>query len=116
MKKYRPSNGSEGDWFIHTYCYNCIHENPAIRRSCGILTRTFIHNTNEPEYPKEWIYDEHNEPKCTAHVKWDWDNDGDPDDPNNPKAPPKIAPNQLCLPFELMQIEQGETTKQLQLS
>lgn len=114
MKKYRPSNGSEGDWFINKYCMNCIHENEATGKCCDILTATHVYDVDEPEYPAEWIYDEHGKPKCTAHVKWDWDNDGDPDDPNNPKAPPKIAPNQLCLPFELMQIEQGETIKQLQ--
>jgi hypothetical protein len=114
MKKYRPSNGSEGDWFINKYCMNCTNQKPTGNYTCKILCDTLCYNTSEPEYPAEWIYDERNEPKCTAFVKWDWDNDGDPDDPNNPKAPPKIAPNQLCLPFELMQIEQGETVKQLE--
>lgn len=100
-KPYRPSNGTEGCSFIETYCMNCIHENPDPEKDpkCDIQTLTMCLDLNDPEYPKEWIYDENNKPCCTAFKKWDWGNDGDPDDPNNPKYVQPDDPNQLCLPL-----------------
>lgn len=100
--KYQPSNGTEGSWFMGKYCMNCIHCDPDSNgdKQCNILLRVLCYNINDPEYPEEWVY-ENNEPKCTSHIYWDWGKDGDPDDDNNPKAPPKIPydPNQLCFPF-----------------
>ena len=99
MKKYQPSNGSEGDWFCHKFCFNCIHcdPDPEGEKQCDILYRSLCYSVDEPEYPKEWCYDEDGKPHCTDWVKWDWGNDGDPDDPDNPKAPPIIDPDQLNL-------------------
>jgi hypothetical protein len=101
MKKYRPSNGSEGECFMSEHCYQCIHENPDPEKKpkCEIMTFTMCFGVDEPEYPKEWCYDENNRPTCTKFQKWDWGNDGDPNDPENPKAPIPEDPNQLCLPF-----------------
>ncbi len=113
-KKYRPSNGTEGMCFIDEYCCNCIHgkyehtgdtnDNP-----CEILSRSFLYDVDEKEYPEEWTYDDKGEPCCTAFKKWDWGRD---DDGNfkNPEIPPPDDPNQLCLPFifdelEIKQIE-----------
>lgn len=59
-RPYRPSNGTEGELFCEEWCYLCIHE-----VECEILTRTFIHDINDPEYPKEWIQDDDG-PQCTA--------------------------------------------------
>lgn len=100
-KSYRPSNGTEGMWFTDEYCMNCINcdPDPEGEKQCEILMRSMMYSVKDPEYPKEWIYDENDEPKCTSHVKWDWGTDGDPDDPDNPKAPIPDDPNQLCLPF-----------------
>lgn len=105
-RKYRPSNGDEGMWFTGTYCMNCIHcdPNPNGPKQCEILGKTLWLSVNDPEYPAEWIYDEQGKPICTAWKKWDWGNDGNPDDPNNPKAPIPEDPNQLCLPFILEEI------------
>ena len=103
MKKYRPSNGCEGDWFLSNFCSNCIHgkfehtgdikDNP-----CEIASNSMLFDLKDKEYPEEWQYDEKGEPTCTAFVKWDWnrDNDGNWIDP-----PPQIPddPNQLCMPF-----------------
>lgn len=98
---YRPSNGTEGMCFIEKYCMNCLHcdPNPHGKKQCKILCATMCFSVNDPEYPKEWIYDENDTPCCTKWQKWDWGNDGDPDDPDNPKAPIPENPNQLCLPF-----------------
>ena len=103
-KRYRPSNGTEGCCFIETYCMNCIHEKFSHTyndddKKCDILSRTMIYEINEKEYPEEWQYDENNRPCCTAFKKWDWGNDGDPNDPDNPKYQPPDNPNQLCFPF-----------------
>ena len=102
LKKYRPSNGPEGMWFIEEYCSHCIHENfintaKDDDKKCQILSDTMIYRINDPEYPKEWIYDKNGEPICTEYKHWDWGNDGDPNDPQNPKVPVPDDPNQLLL-------------------
>jgi len=101
QRKYRPSNGTEGMWFEDKFCMNCINcdPNPDGKKQCMIMMRAFMHDTNEPQYPTEWVYDENNKPTCTAWVKWDWGNDGDPDNPDNPNHRPPEDPNQLCMPF-----------------
>jgi hypothetical protein len=119
-KPYRPSNGTEGEGFIDQYCMNCLHcdPDPEGKKQCDILCRSLCYNVSEPEYPTEWQWIA-GEPKCTAHVKWDWGNDGDPDDPENPNVPPSQDPDQLCFPFELEFIENGTTlteTRQLETS
>jgi hypothetical protein len=68
--KYRPSNGTEGERFIVEYCDRCVHE-PQDDKSqgCKILIRTMVHDVNDPEYPKEWVYDDEGVPKCTEFEK-----------------------------------------------
>lgn len=99
-KKYRPSNGTEGDCFMSNFCYQCIHDNPdynAKSPRCEIMTLTMCLGVDDKDYPKEWIYQD-GKPTCTNFVKWDWGNDGDPNDPDNPKAPPPPPdPNQLSM-------------------
>lgn len=114
MKKYRPSNGTEGDIFHEKYCWNCINCNPdpSGDKQCDILMRTLLFGINEPEYPKEWIYVD-GKPTCTAWVKWDWGEDGDPDDPDNPKAPIPYDPNQLMLFSEADEVLNLELTPSL---
>ena len=100
MKKYRPSNGTEGMWFESNFCYSCIHQNPdpTKEKNCEIAMRAFCFDVDDKEYPIEWQYDALGHPTCTAHVDWNWDSDGDPEDPDNPKAPPPPPdPNQLSL-------------------
>lgn len=109
-KLYRPSNGTEGEAFIYNWCRNCIHgkyEHDQEADSCDIVCRSFAFDVDDPEYPKEWTYNDQGDAVCTAFVKWDWNNDGDPDDPENPKAPVPEDPNQLCLPFVLEEIERN---------
>ena len=109
MSKYRPSNGTEGMWFADKFCANCIHDNPdyeAKEPRCEILTLTMCFDVTDKEYPKEWCYED-GKPTCTKFKKWDWGNDGDPNDPDNPKAPIPISPNQLVIPFVVDEINEN---------
>jgi hypothetical protein len=102
-KKYRPSNGTEGESFIYDHCHACIHgkyehTGDIDDKPCDILSRSFFLNVDDREYPEEWTYDEHGKPTCTAWRKWDWGRDDD-GNWNNPPEPPTDDPNQLCMPF-----------------
>lgn len=119
IKLYRPSNGSEGDWFIDKFCANCIHgkyehTGDVNDKPCKICSFSMAFDTKDKEYPKEWVYDENDKPICTAFVKWDWGKD----DNGNWNDPPPIIPDdpdQLCLPFMIEEINQNtqENKKQL---
>ncbi len=116
MKKYQPSNGTEGAEFVEKHCMRCIHcdPDPDGEKQCLIWMRTLMHNVNDPEYPKEWIVNEQGVPTCTAHQPWDWGKDDDPDNPRNPppKPPPPVPDNQLMLfsDFdELIRLQELET-------
>jgi hypothetical protein len=61
---YRPSNGSEGEWFRSMFCDRCALDK---NEDCEILAKTFYLDVDDPEYPKEWVADEKYEnPTCTA--------------------------------------------------
>jgi len=110
-KKYRPSNGTEGMWFMDKFCAHCIHDN-GDDKMCEIITLTMSYNVNDKEYPEEWCYDDNGNATCTKHVRWDWGKD---DDGNwiEPQPPPIDDPNQLCLPFILDEIGINKLEKQL---
>jgi hypothetical protein len=68
---YRPSSGTEGADFIEHFCERCLRdakyrETDDGADSCDILRRSFLHSTEEPEYPSEWNYGEDGLPTCTA--------------------------------------------------
>ena len=63
--KYRPSNGSEGDWFMAEFCDQCAKDDVDNNKLCDILTRTYAYDVDDKGYPKEWTYDE-GIPVCTA--------------------------------------------------
>lgn len=105
-QSFRPSNGTEGMMFMDAFCDNCLHEKWSHThndhdKKCPILSATMLYDKKEKGYPEEWVYNDEGWPVCTAWHKWDWGNDGDPDDPDNPNyRPPDLDnPNQLCLPF-----------------
>lgn len=100
MKKYRPSNGTEGMRFTEHFCDRCKnqHPDPNSSKQCMILCKTMCYDLNDKEYPEEWTYDEEGFPTCTAWNKWDWGRDDD----GNWIEPPEMQPddpNQLCFPF-----------------
>lgn len=105
-KPYQPSNGTEGMHFTDMYCMQCINcdPNPEGEKQCEILMMSMCYYAHEPEYPKEWIYDNEGQPTCTAWVKWDWGNDDDPDGNTPPPKPVPEDPAQLLLPYSIAEI------------
>ena len=99
VKKYQPSNGSEGSYFIETYCMKCRHCDPDSdgKKQCQILMNTMVYNVTDEKYPSEWRYNKNDEPICTKHERWNWEELGDPDDPNNPNYRIPVGPNQLTI-------------------
>lgn len=68
---YRPSNGTEGFCFMEDFCWRCkrdakYRETDNGEDGCPILADTFVYETDDPKYPKEWIYNERGFPCCTA--------------------------------------------------
>ena len=69
-RKYRPSNGTEGEDFQEHWCAHCardaaFRDNPDSGDGCPIVAATFVFQIDEPEYPEEWIEDDRG-PRCTA--------------------------------------------------
>mgnify|MGYP001592527605 FL=1 len=65
-RKYRPSNGSEGDRFTEKFCEICAKD---VDYSCTILARTMVYGCEDKQYPNEWTYDAEGKPVCTAFEK-----------------------------------------------
>ena len=40
LKKYRPANGSEGDWFMSRFCYQCSRDDMENDIMCPIIGQT----------------------------------------------------------------------------
>lgn len=108
-KSYRPSNGTEGMCFDAMFCGCCIHEKfyhtqKHGDKQCDIYSDAILYEIGETKYPKEWVYDENDNPICTAHVKFDWG--GDDGEFNEPPPPPEPDnPNQMVMPFILDEME-----------
>ena len=64
-KKYRPSNGSEGEMFMERWCYQCRKDNYPDGDGCEIIVRSMGFAVDEEGYPAEWTFDE-GQPCCTA--------------------------------------------------
>ena len=79
-EKYRPSNGTEGDYFMSQFCFRCTKED-----GCEIVGKALVFNEDEPHYPDEWTWDGDGKPTCTAFQK-----EGQPvktaNPPNYPEA------------------------------
>ena len=65
MKKYRPSNGAEGEHFMAQYCEVCQKDDLENDIICPIIGRTMAYDVDDPQYPSEWVRDG-DEVKCTA--------------------------------------------------
>ena len=115
MRKYQPSNGTEGEWFMGKFCDQCIHEHPKpdVDPECEIIILTMGLSVNHKDYPEEWCYNENDKPTCTKFQKWDWGNDYDGF--NEPPEPELIDPNQLMLFSITDEILKQTTIKKLEL-
>lgn len=90
-RPYRPSNGSEGEAFMGTWCARC--ERDRARRDdpdadgCDIIVMTMALGINDPAYPAEWIISpDHRRPICTAFT-------------TDPGAPEPLDPNAVMRPL-----------------
>lgn len=113
-EKFHPANGTEGEIFMDSFCYWCIHEKWSHTQNdndakCEILSATMIYDTKDEDYPKEWVFGDDGYPTCTAWKYWDWGGRNG-DDLNDPPPPPIDDPRQLVMPFLLDEIvkERGE--------
>jgi len=61
---FQPSNGTEGEIFIVSWCGECEHD---VNMDCPIIAASMAYQPGDVGYPKEWIYGEDGQPKCTAH-------------------------------------------------
>jgi len=86
-------------WFTDKFCDNCKNQNPDPEggKNCDILCRTLVYDIKDDEYPEEWTYDKDDDPICTAHKPWNWDELGDPDDPENKNYVMPFNPNQMTM-------------------
>lgn len=51
IKKYRPSNGTEGECFYYEFCFKCQKH-----LSCRIPEKTQDYLVDHPKYPSAWQY------------------------------------------------------------
>lgn len=81
-ERYRPSNGTEGEIFIETFCFRCQRDaayqaDPENAEGCPILANSFAYGINDPNYPVEWVRDVGsdvtmiggNGARCTAFIE-----------------------------------------------
>ena len=76
MKKYRPSNGTEGEGFMEIYCSRCrkdakFRETQDGTDGCPIIAATMLYDVDDDRYPSEWVQDESGAGRCTAFVEGD---------------------------------------------
>lgn len=78
-ESYRPSNGTEGEAFMNTWCGKCVRDRARWEDDeadgCEIIANAMALNVDDPSYPREWIISpDHGRPICTAFTT-------DPDGP-----------------------------------
>ena len=64
-KLYAPANSAEGMHFCQTFCDHCANKDDS-PEGCQILTKALLFDVDHYEYPKEWIYNDHGKPTCSA--------------------------------------------------
>jgi len=64
VKKFRPSNGTQGAAFLEDWCATCERD---ISSDCQILADSLMYDVDDEKYPVEWCY-QGNAPVCTAYV------------------------------------------------
>lgn len=72
VRKYRPSNGTEGAIFQSQYCDRCEKDREGREKQeggCQILCRTLFLDLTDPDYPEEWTFDKDGKALCAAFEK-----------------------------------------------
>jgi hypothetical protein len=68
-KPYRPSNGTEGEYFEAQFCDRCkkMRKSPEASTQCGIYLRVSAYDIKDKKYPKQWRYaPDGSGPECTS--------------------------------------------------
>lgn len=67
IELYRPSNGTDGEMFMSSFCYQCSkwRDDPDAKTQCSIAASTMFWDIDDPKYPKQWRYVD-GQPTCTA--------------------------------------------------
>lgn len=70
IKLYRPSNGTEGDYFMAEFCERCYHDSmgDTPEGSCPILAASFAYEINDDKYPNQWRYED-GKPTCISFLE-----------------------------------------------
>lgn len=68
VRPYQPTNGTEAEFFMSSWCYRCALLDDDEGDGCRIVAMTMAFSIGDPEYPREWRYGEDGEPMCTAFV------------------------------------------------
>jgi hypothetical protein len=63
---YRPSNGTEAEYFMEKFCYQCKHN---VNDDCETLTFAFVYDKKDPEYPTEWHYNTQDKAICSKFLQ-----------------------------------------------
>ena len=66
---YRPSNGTEFEWFYARNCRHCTKDDPENEIGCPLIVQAMAGK----EGPAEWIVDPKCGPLCTAYTEGDAD-------------------------------------------
>lgn len=69
MELYRPTSGTEGDYFQSRYCDRCVNDDPDNDKFCDILGRTMALGEDDEGYPTEWRWQD-GKPVCIAFSTW----------------------------------------------
>lgn len=77
IKKYRPSNGTEGCFFAEQFCDRCAHEKfthtgDITDPACEILVNSMLYYVDNENYPDELRYGDDGNPTCTKFKKHIW--------------------------------------------
>lgn len=69
-RPYRPSNGSEGEWFQARFCDQCARDaeyRQTQENGCEILANALCFGGDESGFPNEWVEDDDGQnQRCTA--------------------------------------------------
>ena len=72
LKKYRPANGTEFDYFYAANCANCECDREGRETDgfdgCQIIARSMAFGVDDDHYPQELTLDEHQRPLCTGFI------------------------------------------------
>lgn len=62
-RPYRPANAWEYADFQERFCVVCERD---IDEECQIIPNAMCYPVDDPNYPREWVYDARGVPCCTA--------------------------------------------------